>query len=84
MLCFGLHHYKQNPPINAAENRPTLANKGSRLWAAECPIHPVTIWEKPKHTILTIPMLVRHPVMNVEATIMINNTSMAQLGLKRG
>lgn len=52
MLCLGLHHYNEYPPVMAGTILPYFMNNGCLLWAIEWPTHPLTIWVKAKSNVL--------------------------------
>jgi hypothetical protein len=83
MLCLGDHHYTLKPPNKVDMTLPTCCKSGSLLWAIEWPIHPFKSWLKPKQNMLKIPILVKHPVIKVAASNVINIIYIIQFGLYR-
>ena len=80
MLCFGLHHYKLNPPTTPATNLPYFINKGCLLWAIEWPIQPETTCVKAKNNTLNTAFDVVHAIIIVQNKVIDNAISHSHIG----
>lgn len=84
MLCFGLHHYNEYPPVMAATILPYFMNNGCLLWAIEWPIHPLTIWVKAKSNVLNTALPVVQAINKVANNATDNAISHPQIGSNKG